>query len=188
MPSEFLEFRSVLTPCDDPDPRSELVLAEYGAEAPPEVVELWEIDGLRGYDDGLIRTVYPPDFDHIVYAHFPEIANSVRTIMRDAFGYLYLYYIDSGAPIGISCSQGRVVRMNSKWVYFRLDLEDDEILDDIHHRGRYHEATRAIGTLESNECFAFTPALSIGGSGDLETLSIVDARVHFDFLLQLVRP
>ena len=50
----------------------------------------------------------------------------------------------------------------------------------------FERARELLGPPERDECYAFEPALALGGPGTLETIRRVQLREHLGILAQLV--
>jgi len=65
-------------------------------------------------------------------------------------------------------------------------LCDPEIREKILRAPLFEKALPLLGSPSRDECYAFEPALALGGSGDLETIRRVKMREALGVLAQLV--
>lgn len=66
-------------------------------------------------------------------------------------------------------------------------LCDKEIAEKILRVSLYQEAVARLGPPARDECYAFEPALALGGPGTADTLRRVAVREHLGILAQLIR-
>lgn len=91
-----------------------------------------------------------------------------------------IYYLD--------VLYGRITeRTKNVEVLFEYTLSKDSYLDDVVGRKLFNEVLPKLGSLKSDECYAFVPALALGGSYDVKSLQKVKLREHLAMLRQLVK-
>ena len=70
-------------------------------------------------------------------------------------------------------------------LFFSL-LIDEDIRDRILRVALYDEAKERLGPPERDECYAFVPALALGGAETADSVQRVKIREHLGVLAQLV--
>lgn len=94
----------------------------------------------------------------------------------DEVQYLHVHY-------------GRVGRLiDDVELFFNSSLCSDRYLDKVLWRDLYRKAIRRLGRPEADQCYAFEPALALGGKPTASTLRKVKLREHLGLLAQLVAP
>jgi len=150
---------------------------------PPALIELWREHGWAGYGSGLFWTIDPNHLAGILPA-WSLMPPASMAFGRDAFANLYL--LSDGQVY-----QYNVHRDEPDMVAMDLDLFFDACLDDSEFRKSYMwgdlfaEALKRCGPLQPDECYAFFPALALGGSVDAASLRPVKYYEHLEFLAQL---
>jgi hypothetical protein len=162
------------------------VLDLYRGQLPEPLIEFWVEEGWCGYSDGLFWLVNPLDFDDILKdwlgAHFETAIALARTAFGDVLFWFdeKVYYLD--------VLYGRVTLTVPKHIeiLFEYVLCKDSYLDDVIGRKVFQEALPNLGIPAYDECYAFVPALALGGSYAAENLKKVKLREHLAILRQLV--
>lgn len=158
-------------------------LASLAGTVPDDLLALWREHGWAGYGDGLFWTIDPRQLAELLptWSLMPPAS---MVIGRDAFANLYL--LSEGRPY-----QFNVHRDEPDMVAMSLDLFLETLLDDPEFRQSYMwsdlfvKARKRCGPLQSDECYAFFPALALGGSVDVKSLQRVKYYEHLQFLAQL---
>ena len=70
-------------------------------------------------------------------------------------------------------------------LYINDSLTDDRYLDEVLGRPFFQTAYEKLGPLTHHTMYGFEPALSLGGSGDIETVVKVRIYEHLTILAQI---
>ncbi len=184
----MVRFRKRLDPCPNPRALDSGQVSVHSQWAPDVLLEFWEMDGLRCYGKGLVSFVDPSEYDGLVRDHFPDKAGDWHIYLRTAFGYMFAYDSSKSEcvrinPITGGTSQGVGIIPD----HVDLDFDDRGALRDIHWRRLHRRAVRRYGTLEHDQCWAFVPAVLLGGTVSVKSMEKVNALAQIDFLLQLAQ-
>lgn len=181
----FDRFKSKLLPCADSVPVDDNLISKYREIAPPELITHWQTDGLRCYGNGLLWFGNPDSLGQAAVSFSSELSEHL-VFARTAFGDLYSTKNDS---VYLTQVQTGEVFMCSKGfdIFGFLSLHDDEYVEGSLLKPLFVQASKKLGPISSDECYAFTPALVLGGDGTLETLKKVKLSEYLDILSQLHR-
>jgi hypothetical protein len=157
-------------------------LASLSGTVPDPLIELWQSDGWAGYGKGLFWTIDPRHLADLL-PRWPLMPTASMCFGRDAFANLYL--LSDGMVY-----QYNVHRDEPDMVAMELDLFIEVCLDDSEFRKSYmwsdlfDEVLKRLPPLRRDECYAFFPALALGGSVDAASLRSVKYYEHLEFLVQ----
>jgi len=151
---------------------------------PCRLPDLWDSDGWCTYRDGLFTCCDPDFLAGVARAWFPGNPE-VMLFAHDTFGSIYLW---DGQEIGVL--DPHIGRLDP------LALDIEELLDLALTRPDYiakamfetrvDRLRGTIGVPEWDEMYGYEPALTLGGSGALETIRRVRMVEHLVLLAQLV--
>ena len=105
--------------------------------------------------------------------------------LRSSFAHLYFWY--EGAVYSLEVHRGSVSRVTPKIGFMFTLLCDPEIQEKILRSSLHEQMLPRIGPPARDECYAFEPALALGGPGTPDTIRRVKIREHLAILAQLVR-
>lgn len=180
----FEHFKSVHGPGMDCRKVSEETIARYNNLLPAALLEHWRVSGWCSYADGLLWVIDPEELNDPLAEWLGTDAVDAYAIVRTAFGDIIywngeaLFYLDIRE--GIVTELGRNVE-----VLFYYTLCKNEYLDAVIDRKLFRQALPLLGKPEADECYAFVPAVQLGGPGTLESLQRVKTREHLSILAQL---
>ncbi|PWS54959.1 MULTISPECIES: GAD-like domain-containing protein [unclassified Pseudoalteromonas] len=178
----------------------------YKGRLPERLIEYWKEYGFCGWGDGIFWLVNPSEYHDILqtWLQGTEFAkreeqgiDSYYVIGRSAFGDLIVWGSTSGQSIDINSNFGMLFPTDNS-----TDLEEDgetltvdlffasmskEPLDekDVDEKLLFERAYKELGPLDSDEMYAFVPALALGGTNKLENLKKVKVIEHLNFLADL---
>ena len=105
--------------------------------------------------------------------------------LRTAFGHLYFW--QNGAVHSLDVHGGSVSEVTKRIHRIFTLLCDKEVAEKMVRASLYQEAVKRLGPPTRDECYAFEPALALGGPGTADTLRRVAIREHLGILAQLAR-
>ncbi|MEO9257314.1 MAG: T6SS immunity protein Tdi1 domain-containing protein [Crocinitomicaceae bacterium] len=171
------------------EPEIELFVKELKASADETniIIEIWKTFGLRNYLEGLFCFVNPSLYNPIAQK-FPDISSKCCVFAKSSLGCLFL--LDELA-IGKS-----VIYLNPHLGIRKIIGTSLEILlavelgaDSFWKRECYGKFELKViekyGPLDYDECYAFVPALALGGTESMKNIQKVKAIQHLEFLSQL---
>ncbi|WDY56095.1 GAD-like domain-containing protein [Pseudomonas sp. PSKL.D1] len=167
-------------------------IERYKGKLPAQLLAYWQEHGWCGYADGLFWTVNPQEYEGVVEAWIGGTPlgsrDTYHLIARSAFGDLYLFGEQTGFSLKIVGYLGCYVGSNRKVVnmdrhvqnfFVMRDREADDF-DDL-----FEPVKKKLGGLRYDEVYAFVPAMTLGGSGGLESAEKVKAMEHLVLLSQI---
>lgn len=183
MAVEFPEFEKTFAPVESCRPASTAV-ATFAARLPPELVRAWTDRGRCVYANGLLHDVDPAQFQGALSGWLdPEPADAL-VFLRTAFADLYFW--DEGHAYALDVHRGLVSQVTDDITRLFRVLCDPRVQEKSLRRPLYDEAVKRLGPPAEDECYAFVPALVLGGPGTADSIQKVKMREHLDVLRQLV--
>jgi hypothetical protein len=160
-------------------------IQKYKDKLPLPLLDEWKENGWCGYAKGLIWIVDPDDFESILGDWVDLSSTSAIAFVRTAFGDLFLW--SDGEVYMLTVQDGNLEVITSDIeAFFNTFLCEESVLDKVLKKNIYQGALQRLGPPEPDECYAFVPALPLGGSGTTDTVERVKLREHLNFLSQLV--
>jgi hypothetical protein len=168
--------------CEKPESS---VLARYRSRVPEKLISVWVRHGWCGYNNGLIWVVNPDSMMDLLEDWIEDVVNPPVPIARTAFADLFLWGQDGAHFLNVHF--GRITRVsNSLEQFFNEFLCDEKNINGILRFKLFEEVFSRLGTLAATECYAFVPALALGGSASPETVQKVSMREHLGLLAEIV--
>lgn len=160
------------------------IILRYEEKLPQSLIEQWKEEGWCGYAQGLLWIINPLDLEDIL-EDWIEVSSDIPIVFaRTAFADLFFWGQDGVHFLNVHYS--RVTRIsNDINSFFDSFLCEDKNLKKVLRQDIYQEALQRLRTPEPDECYAFVPALALGGSGTSDTLEKVKLREHIGFLAEL---
>ena len=183
--SQFKEFDQQYGPPERCISVSDDALRRYHGALPDELLAEWREVGWCCYEKGLLWLVDPQQFADVLDDWGPFDGAVPVVFLRTAFAHLYLWH--EGSVYSLDVQRGGLSRVTTRIDRMFTLLCDPEIKEKILRASLFEQAVPLLGGLARDECYAFEPALALGGSGALETLRRVKIREHLAILAQLVR-
>jgi hypothetical protein len=184
MSSAFDDFEKVHGKGIKCRPVADETIEKYKDVLPAPLLDYWRQAGWCGYSDGLLWLVNPEELrDPFVEWLGPDAENSYP-IVRTALGDI-IFWNDKGAfYLDIREEEVKKVGENLEVLFF-YTLCDDGYLDHVIDRNIFRKVFPRLGVLEHDECYAFTPAVQLGGPGTADTLQRAKLREYLSILAQL---
>ncbi|MBW4606910.1 MAG: DUF1851 domain-containing protein [Hassallia sp. WJT32-NPBG1] len=177
---EFKKRHGAAIKCKQVDSKS---IDLYKDKLPAALIEDWQETGWCGYSEGLIWTVNPSEFKSAL-SNWIEAADEAIVFARTAFGDMIVW---NGQNVQyVSVLYNRVFELTKDIeILFEYLLCDNDYLKDALDIRLYRKALKKLGQLEPAECYGFEPAISLGGSGTVDTLQKVKLQEYLEILAQL---
>jgi hypothetical protein len=175
-------------------------IEKFRGKLPDKLLEYWLDYGWGGFHNGLFWLVNPDDYVDLVTSWLDgRIIDSqdYYVIARTAFGKIFLWNKANGQTVTVSPLFSEIItRPPNKAVLagddataleaFLAAKEPDSLdIEDEKEKKLFKRVLKKFGVLNSNEMYAFEPALAIGGMPKLENVVKVDIMVHLALLEQL---
>ncbi|MCP4368490.1 MAG: DUF1851 domain-containing protein [Deltaproteobacteria bacterium] len=183
--SHFRNFKKIHGPGLDCNGVSKKMINTYEDKLPLSLVEHWKSEGLCGYAKGLIWLVDPSEYEDILEEWLEPSSYDCIVFARTAFGDLYFW--SNNKAYYLSVHYGKLKKITDDIeILFETVLCDHTVLEEVLMQTIYLEAYERLGPPKSDECYAFVPALALGGSRTAVSLQKVTLREHLGILVQLV--
>ena len=158
-------------------------IRNYESRLPTGIIDLWKESGWCGYSGGLFWLTDPEELTDILELWLGT-ENQMIAFGRTAFADLFLW--DGTEVQYLDVHYGQRAPLAGELVFFEKSLISNNFLNKVAGRGLYRKAQSRLGKLAYDECYAFEPALALGGPGTPESLAKVKLREHLAFLAQIV--
>ena len=200
--SRFGRFLETHPPNAPLAPCSDHAIDPYRERVPEALIAFWTEVGWGWFGEGLLHVVDPATLVNGLTTWLGGPDTSRTAIARTAFGDIF-YHRDlreQARAMGMSGTQpGELGDVSYVDVHFRevgiasLEVEDffnnmlcdPEIVQGSLRKDLVGFAREVHGPLANHECFAFVPALALGGCEDPTCVQKVDMHVHWSILRQL---
>ena len=183
--SNFEDFSTTYGPAENCEKPSDDVIRKYEGRLPAQLLDHWREVGWCSYRNGLLWVVNPDQFADVIGEWVDFDPASAPVFLRTAFGHLYLWH--DGYVYSLDVQYGDGSRVTPKIERMFTLLCDPELQEKILRRSLFEEARKRLGPPDRDECYAFEPALALGGPGTVDTIRRVKIREHLSILAQLVR-
>ena len=178
----FAEFNGPAIGCAK---ASDTALNTYTGRLPEALIEHWLESGWCGYARGLIWIVNPLDYETVAGRWLDaSVVHSPVIFGRTAFADLFVWS-DQGVSVLNVHYKRLTVMADDIEGFFEYGLCRRKYLKHGLLGDLFTTALPVLGPPNSDECYAFVPALALGGPGTVESLRKVKALQHLDLLLQL---
>jgi hypothetical protein len=161
------------------------VIDRYAARLPAPLIGHWRDAGWCGYAGGLIWVVNPLGFEDVLVEWGDLFAGDALVFARTAFGNLFVWQDGKVHFASIHYGWKKSLTDNVE-IFFEVLLCDDRYVAEGLDGRLYWKALPRLGRPAADECYAFVPALVMGGPGTAETLHRVKLREHLGFLAQVI--
>ena len=166
-------------------------IAKYADLSYPELTTLWQEVGLGSYCDGMLKIINPSDYQDVLNScYVMEYDKSFLPFMCTAFGDVFAYvknpklnnyivYLNVRygtyliLPDNLAALLNKII-FNQSFLKGWFDLENYSVMQE------------KLGTPDFDECFGYSPLLTMGGSENLENIKIVKTLPYIDINTQTI--
>jgi hypothetical protein len=182
--NHFEDFEHLYGPPENCEKPSDEAIRAYEGLLPPELLDHWRDVGWCAYGKGLLWVVNPQQFEDVVEDWVDFESGRSFAFLRTAFAHLYLWHEGYVYSLDVQYGSLSKVTKNIKRIFTLLC--DPEIQENILRTKLYEQALERLGPPDRDECYAFVPALALGGSGGADTVQRVKIREHLGLLAQIL--
>lgn len=169
------------------------IIAKYLNKAPNQLTCLWEEVGFGIFCNGLFRIINPENYQPFVDEYFASKDDNYRIpFMITAYGDLFVW-INNTRHIG-----NHILYINMRYGTYQflgdessfepilnfLVFEPDTIDDYFRLKG-YNRIRENMGVPAMDECFAYVPALVLGGKEADKNIQIVKILPYIEIIAQM---
>lgn len=182
--SHFEDFKRLYDPPEDCERPGDEAIRAYERLLPPELIDHWREVGWCSYAKGLLWFVNPQQFEGVLEDWIDFESGGFLVFLRSAFAHLYIWH--EGYVYSLDVQHGSLSQVTKNMNLFFTLLCDPEIRARILRTDLHSKALLRLGVLNRDECYAFEPALALGGPGTIDTVRRVRMREHLGLLAQMV--
>lgn len=182
--THFEEFERTYGPPVDCEKVADDTVRAYEGLLPKEILDHWQQVGWCAYGEGLIWFVNPQQFEGIMEDWLQFESGRALVFLRSAFAHLYVWH--EGYVYSLDVQTGSLSQVTEDIKLFFSILCSEKLQAKILRLPLYQEVMKRLGAPARDECYAFVPALSLGGPGTAESAQRVKIREHLGILAQIV--
>lgn len=160
------------------------IIDKYEKKLPEELITFWKEEGWCSYSNGLIWVVNPDDFEYVADEWFDDKVKRI-VFARSGFANFYLWSNKYGVQQLYTQYQKVLVVSEELPFFFNYGLNQDKYLKSNLHLKLFNQAVKKLGELDYDECYAFEPALALGGSEKIANINKVKIQPYLAILAQL---
>lgn len=139
----------------------------------------------QSFSKGLLMTVQPEDFQHVL-AYWDLPPESCYPFLKFAFGQFIFFHDDYFKVLDPVSNTIEPIGEADDYKYLMNDfLCQEDMLNDIFLKDLYMAVTDTLGAPEQHECYAFVPALGLGGSKSKDNIERRPLDVELNILSKL---
>ena len=181
--AQFQDFENEYGPPENCETASAETLSKYEGVLPPQLIEKWRETGFCSYGKGLLWLVDPAQFADVI-EDWIEVSDPKPVVfLRTAFAHLY--YWQNGAVFSLDVHHGSLSEVTKRIERIFTLVCDPEIKEKMVRASLFEQALPKLGPLGRDECYAFEPAIALGGPGTVDTLRKLKIREHLGILAQI---
>ena len=166
-------------------------IAKYADMSYAELTTLWQEAGLGSYCNGMLKIINPSDYQDVLNScYVMDYDKSFLPFMCTAFGDVFAYVKNPKL-------NNYIVYLNIRYgtYLFHRDnlaaLLNKIIFNQSFLKGwfdleNYSVMQEKLGTPDFDECFGYSPLLTMGGSENLENIKIVKTLPYIDINTQTI--
>ena len=166
-------------------------IAKYADMSYAELTTLWQEAGLGSYCNGMLKIINPSDYQDVsnscyVMDYDKSFLPFMCTAFGDVFAYVknpklnnYIVYLNIRygtyliLPDNLAALLNKII-FNQSFLKGWFDLENYSVMQE------------KLGTPDFDECFGYSPLLTMGGSENLENIKIVKTLPYIDINTQTI--
>jgi hypothetical protein len=180
----FGDFEHEYGPPEDRIPPSAESLLQYVGVLPDELLEQWRQDAWCSYGHGLLWLSDPEQVADVM-EEWVEVIGPGRPVVFLRTAFAHLYFWREGSVYSLDVHRGSLSEVTKRIHRIFTLLCDPEIKERTLRASLYASARERLGPPQQDECYAFEPALALGGPGTVETIRRVKLREHLAILAQI---
>ncbi len=166
--------------------RPELSMVQsYEGRLPADILDFWKAFGLGTFMNGYLKMVDPSLFQDFMRSSYNVFMEPATVFAATAFADLLIWEGDCVKQINYRTGKSRVASGNFS-VFMNLRISKWVNVDQSMQGGQFLAAVERLGEPAFDECFAYVPALALGGSEKVENIQKVKLREHLSILSQIV--
>ncbi len=158
-------------------------IQKYERLLPADLIGKWREAGWCSYGKGLLWMVDPEQLNDVLDEFVNLKGDKPVVFLRTAFAHLYFWH--DGFVYSLDVHGGSVSQVTEVVAEMFTLLCHPRMKEKILRVSLFKHARQKLGDLGRDECYAFEPALALGGAGTPDTIRRVPMREHLAILAQL---
>lgn len=170
---------------------TDIELNQYEGKVPNDLIKLWKEVGFGIFCDGLLRIVPPTDYLGIIDdVYYRDYNISLIPFLVTAFGDVFVYIKNKQID-------DHIVFFNMRYGTFQIFTKDLSFLFNIlivnksslrlnFKLDSFQQIKKALGMPGYDECFAYVPALVLGGKDDIKNIQIMKTLPYINIITQSI--
>jgi hypothetical protein len=150
---------------------------------PEDLVSFLEEEGYCSYGDGFFHFVNPKDYEKVL-SEWKQVPAGHLVFCRTGMGNLITWNGDQVCILHVYSGYFSDIS-ESMFDFFKFSLGDTQFVEKTLFKKLFDEAKNRLGELEEDECYAFVPALALGGNETAENLHKMKINESMNLLSQL---
>jgi hypothetical protein len=161
------------------------LLSDYAAIVPNELMTFWQSHGFGSYMNGFLKIIDPKEYEIFMRETYDVFLEPATVFGATAFADLLIWEGDCVKQINYRTGSTKI-HGDSIAAFFNLRLARWDIVELSMQAKQFRPAVERLGEPAFDECFAYVPALALGGSEKVENIQKVKLREHLSILSQIV--
>ena len=182
--SHFEDFEKMFGPAENCEKPDAATITQYENVLPAELLDQWRETGWCSYGKGLLWLTDPKQFDDVLDDWVEIVPEKGTVFLRSAFAHLYMWR--DGYVYSLDVQQGSLSQVTKNVARMFTLLCEPDVQEKMLRKSLFDEVLPRLGPPARDECYAFEPALALGGPGTADTVQRVKIREHLAILSQLV--
>lgn len=183
--SQFADFEAEYGPPENCETPSEEMLHKYEGLLPEELLAQLREVGLCSYGKGLLWLTDPMQFNGVIDDWVEVEGPAPLVFLRTAFAHLYFWH--KASVYSLDVHHGSISEVTNDISLMFTLLCNPQLKEKILRASLFQQALPLLGPPMRDECYAFEPALVLGGPGTVDTIRRVKIREHLGILAQLTQ-
>ncbi|MBK9450216.1 MAG: DUF1851 domain-containing protein [Bacteroidetes bacterium] len=157
----------------------------YRLRVPDDLLEFWKQFGFGNFMNGYLKILHPSVYQGFMQATYSVYKEPTIVFGATGFGDLLIwegeYVKQLNYRLGTTKNCGSSIEMLFDVRFARWDVVEQSM-----QAKQFRPAVERLGEPAFDECFAYVPALALGGSEKVENIQKVKLREHLSILSQIV--
>jgi len=162
------------------------IVAKFTGKLPNHLLEFWNIYGLSSFGNSFLWTINPDEYGEVINGWLDISDYNPVVFMRNSFGGLFFWdkKLEIVQFLNIVRGEVRVIISDIPLLINRY-LSDEKFLNNDLLFEYHIYAYDKLGSINEDECYAFEPAIALGGNMDTKNIKIRKMKPHLDILSQI---
>ncbi|WP_340105893.1 GAD-like domain-containing protein [Rhodohalobacter sp. 8-1] len=162
------------------------ILNVYSDILPDQLLKFWKVYGFSSFGNGLFWTVNPKEYDEVIKEWLDVSEYHPVVFMRNSFGGLLIWNTELEGIHYLNVVKGESrVLIRSVSMFMNRVLTDDKFIENDFLYDFHQKAYEKLGAVGVDECYAFEPAIAIGGDMDVGNITKRKTVPHLYLLSQV---